>query len=648
VDTVGFDIDIGNVILGAGKWRYRDWVIAALNADMPYDQFVTEQLAGDERVDWRSAARYSAEIRAALIATGFLRTAEDDTHEPESNIPSVRFAVLHDTLEIVGSSLLGLTLQCARCHSHKFDPIPQDDYYRLMALLTPAFNPTDWRAALAYKPGVRTRTLPDVSTAEQAEIDRRNREIDRAIAELKQRAAAIRRPYEARLSDARLATVPEPIRADTRTALDTPAAKRTGIQTYLAKKLEALLKVKPEEVTAALSAADRSALRGLDEQIAAAEGRRPRSDTIQALWDVGPPPPTYLLKRGNHETPGPEVRPGFLSVLSEPADELLLEARPQAATSGRRLALARWLTRPGSPASGLLARVLINRIWAHLFGQGLVPTPDNFGRSGAPPSHPELLEWLSAELIGNGWRIKPVIKLMMTSTVYRQASRRAPAGGEDPGTSGADPALVDPGNQLLWRMRLRRLDSEAVRDTILAVSGRLDRAMGGPPIPQEAHPDGMVVVAAQGDSSPSSRSRRSVYLVARRKFPLTLLQVFDQPIIATNCTRRDSSAVPLQSLTMLNDPFVLEHARHFADRVARPAGTAPENQVDRAFRVALSRRPSPAELSACIEFLEEQEALHRAARLAPAEAARGALASLCHTLLNTSEFLYTEPGGGQP
>ena len=372
-----------------------------------------------------------------LVATGFLRTSQDYTHEPESNIPLNHFAVLHDTIEIVGSSLLGLTLNCARCHDHKFDPIPQQDYYRLMALFTPAYNPNDWRAVTPYKPGIQDRSLPGVSAAERAEIERHNAEIDGKVAELNKPLSELRRPYEQRLLEAKLAGIPEPIRADTRTAIETPADKRNEIQKYLASKFEASLKVSTDEVVAALNDEDKAMNARLVEQIAVVNSQRRSFGKIQALFDLGPPPATQLLLRGNHETPGPEVQPGFLSVLSDAGVQKgvgsLLPERPEGCfaqktpdpflhTSGRRTALAQWLTRPESPASGLLARVMVNRIWQHLLGEGLVPTPENFGSGGERPTHPELLDWLSVEFMHNGWHLKPLIKLIMTSTVYRQAS----------------------------------------------------------------------------------------------------------------------------------------------------------------------------------------------------------------------------------
>ena len=219
VDTVGYDTDATNIILSEGKWLYRDYVIRAFNADKPYKRFITEQLAGDELFDWRRAQRFTPEMREALIATGYLRTARDLTHEDVGLIPQYFFSVLHDTIEIVGTGLLGLTVNCARCHTHKFDPIPQEDYYRLMAVLTPAYNPKSWLAAIPTETKAPDRGLADVSPAERAEIERHNTEIDRRLAELRGQTSQLRKPCEDRLLEVKLASLPAPIRDDTKAAV---------------------------------------------------------------------------------------------------------------------------------------------------------------------------------------------------------------------------------------------------------------------------------------------------------------------------------------------------------------------------------------------------------------------------------------------
>lgn len=274
-DTVGFDHVPGLIITTNGKWRYRDYVIDAFNDDKPYNQFITEQIAGDEMVDWRGADHYTNEIREHLIATGYLRTARDQTHEPENNIPLSYFDVLHDTVEIVGSSLLGLTLQCARCHSHKIDPIPQEDYYRLMSIFTPAYNPDLWKPVHPYHPYIDDRSLINVSHTERTEIDRQNAQIDQHIAKLKSKIDQLHEATRQRLADEKLAGLPESLRDDVKTAIETAEDQRSEVQQTLAKQFGATLTVSDDEVTSALSDADRSAIESLEQQSKQHDGQRP-------------------------------------------------------------------------------------------------------------------------------------------------------------------------------------------------------------------------------------------------------------------------------------------------------------------------------------------------------------------------------------
>jgi hypothetical protein len=361
-DTVGFDVDANNLILSEGKYCYRDYVIDAFNHDKPYDRFVTEQLAGDELVDWRRADHFTPRIRELLIATGYLRTARDLTHEPESNIAANHFGVLHDTVAVVGNSLLGLTLGCAQCHDHKFDPVTQKDYYRLMAAFTPAYNPANWKPVFPWKQEIHDRGLPDASPAEQARIERHNGQIDREVAQLKRRLSEIRQPVKERLLQARLQALPEPIRADTRSSIALPAAKRDAVQKYLAAKFESSLRISPEQVSSALAPEQRKAVSQIAERIAGLERGRRTVGKLQALYDVGPPPSTFLLKRGNFQTPGREVEPGFPEVLCDPSRAPAATGPAAGSTSGRRKALADWLTARDSRAAALLARVMVNRI----------------------------------------------------------------------------------------------------------------------------------------------------------------------------------------------------------------------------------------------------------------------------------------------
>jgi mono/diheme cytochrome c family protein len=626
-DVNGIDTNVVTIRAGEGKWRYRDYVVRAFNQDKPYDRFLTEQIAGDEMVDWRSAKKFTPEMREFLIATGFLRNAADDTDNNELNIALIRFRVLQLTIQNVTSNVLGLTVGCAQCHTHKYDPIPQRDYYRMMAIFTPAYNPQSW-------PQSKDRFLPDVPPAEKQEIDRRNAELDKQVKPLHEQLAAIRKPYEQQLLDKKLMGIPESLRADAKAAVNTPAEKRSDLEKYLVKKLGAMLTSSIAEAESTLNVDDQTKYKAVQDQIRPIEAQRRSYEKLEALYDVGPPPPSYFLRRGNHETPIVEVQPGVLSVLTEPGrSPLIAPSAMNGQTSGRRLAFARWLTEPNTPASGLVARVVVNRIWQQLFGEGIVNPPDNFGHSGALPSHPELLDWLATEFVRTGWHIKPMIKEMMLSSAYTQSSQRTDAVQAD---------AVDPGDRLLWRMRLRRLEAEAIRDSILTASGKIDLTMGGAPEPMDYRPDGMVVVSEKDLSSPTAQFRRSLYMFQRRSFNMTMLSVFDEPVMDTNCTRRNSSAVVLQSLALLNDGFMLDQADFFAQRVAKEAGADVNRRIDFAFRVALGRYPSEKERSWSVESLNQFKDRFRGAQTAPEEANQKAVAALCHTLMNTNEFLYIE------
>jgi hypothetical protein len=537
-DTLQSDNDFGIVNVHEGMWRYRDWVVQNINGDRPFDRFLTEQLAGDELIDWRTGLPAAA--RELLIATSFLRNAIDNTNEMELNRPLDRDEVLIRTMELVGSGLLGLTLECCRCHDHKFDPIPQQDYYRLKACFTPAYNPARWRQP-------------------------RNR--------------------------------------------------------YL------VLNVEPHQlagaVVALVTGRHQPGLRLAAAAQVRAAATRLETEKFPALWEDGPPPETHVLKRGSVSNPGPAVEPGFLRVLGTSA--LSRPAHTRGATSGRRLALARWLTAPHHP---LTARLYVNRLWMHHFGRGLVATPDNFGTQGSPPSHPELLDWLAREFMDGGWTTKRLHRLLMTSTVYRQSSAVSES---------RNPQALE----LLSRMPLRRLEAEAVRDAVLATSGRLDRTVGGPPVPLDSRPDGLTTVSAKA-APPGGPQRRSLYVLARRNYPVSLLDAFDFPLMSVNCTRRTNTATPLQSLHLLNSEFVAAQAAAFADRVAAATGPDLARQVTFAFRLVLARPPSKGEINDCAEHLRTQAGHFRAAGEPTDRADRRALAGLCQMLFCTNEFLYVD------
>ena len=507
-------------------WRYRDYVVRSLNADKPYNRFVFEQLAGDELAGYEPKGDVTPQMAELLIATHFLRNAPDGTGESDGNPDEVRtdrLTVLEGNLQVLMNGLLGISIQCARCHSHKFEPISHEEYYRLQAILSPVYSPERW-----IKP--KDRVVLIGTRKEREEYRRRN-----------------------------------------------PGGK--GEPPPPLVKLAVIVETDPK------------------------------------------PLPHHLLRRGRHNAPGKVVQPGVPAALSTPGNTYRVESHPPGRTSsGRRSALARWVTSPENP---LFARVMVNRLWQHHFGVGLVSTPDNLGRSGARPSHPELLDWLAVEFVRSGWSIKSMHRLMLHSAVYRQSSAARP-----------EAVAMDSGNRLLWRYPLRRLDAEAVRDAVLAVSGELDRRLGGRYTPTRRLADGTVSV---DDKHPGAR-RRSIYLQQRRTQVATLLELFDAPSMALNCSTRTTSTVPLQALTLLNSAFSVARAKSFADRLRREAGADPERRLALAFTLACGRAPSAAERAAALKFLAAQRRLYTAAKKDP----EGAWADLCQMLLASNAFLYVE------
>jgi hypothetical protein len=550
-------------------YRYRDYVIRAFNDDRPLDRIVREQLAGDELSGYGPGVEITPALVDQLAATHYLRNGQDGTGESDGNPDEVRadkVAVLDGAVQIIGSSLLGLTLQCAKCHDHKFEPVTQKEYYELQAILAPAFNLEKW-----VKPN--DRYVEAAPRAVLAPWEAHEEEIDAEVARLKKEMA--------------------------------PGPKD--------------------------SAKDREAKqKKLDEALQKANGKRqPHPGRIAWVSDLGPEPVgTPLFLRGNPSTPGPTVGPGVPAVLTDPDNRLDVQPpRPGAKTTGRRLALARWLTRPGSRPAALLARIMANRIWQDHFGVGLVATSDNLGYTGAATAHLDLLDALASELVRSGWSAKAMHRLILNSGVWRQSSAPRPEAG-----------TIDPENRLLARFPLRRLDAETVRDTMLAVSGELDRQPFGPSVPTHRAETGEVVpVEPEG-----SGLRRSVYLQTRRTQVSSLLEVFDAPSIVTTCTRRLPATIPLQSLSLLNSEFVVARASKLAARLEDVADSSDDldGRLTRAFRLAIGRPPDDRERAASVSFLHAQPA--RYSDRPPAEAGRRAWADLCQMILASNAFLYVE------
>ena len=621
VDTIGDDTDATIAKVASGKWRYRDYVVNSFNADKPFDRFAVEQLAGDELFDWRSMERLTPEIRNLLIATTFLRSAADETLQNELNTADIRHEVLQRTMEVTVNNLLGLTIQCARCHSHKYDPLPQEDYYRLLACFTPAFDPQAW-----LQPA--KRELPDISPQQRVRLTKHNAEIDKQVAERNRQVQMLRQSYRERLFAGKLAAVPADVRSDAKRAIQTPKAKRSPAQAKLVAKFGASLAVSDADIDKSLTDVDRAQQDALRREVNQFNARRKGWGTIQAVYDIGPAPATYLLSRGNHERPSYEVKVAFPRVLNA-GRAVPLRIAPTQHSSGRRLALANWITDPNHAAAALMARVVVNRIWQKCFGRGIVTTPANFGMAGAAPTHPELLEWLVAEFMASGWSQKHVVKLIVTSRGYQQTST-------EPHTPQADP-----GNFLLWKMPLRQLESEIVRDSILTASGQLKRTFGGPPVLTTAREDGFVVVDPGRLRAPHEQHRRSLYILARRRYHESFLEAFGQPELTTNCSQRIPAAVVGQSLSLMNDTFLFEQSARFADRViAETPEKVQHAPIETAFMFAFARRPTKVESNWAQQFLDEQTKRYRQQPKTASDANQRALRHLCHMLLCSNEFLY--------
>jgi hypothetical protein len=557
-------------------WRYRDYVIDSFNSDKPYDEFVREQLAGDELAEAaiQNESTLTPEWRASLIATGFYRLHIWDD-EPD-NTASAEFDDLDDMLSTTGTAFLGLSVGCARCHDHKFDPISQADYYSLLGFLRNIDGYGQQHTGGGGRgTGKITQPLATASEASRWQSQREAR-----LKELRQRVS---------------------------------------------------------------QASGTEAKRSAEAALKQAEAETPPFDFALAVAENGPKPrSTRILLRGDVQTPGAEVSPAFPAIFAQPPPPAP-ERPTDAPSTGRRRQLAEWMSNPQNP---LTARVIANRVWQHHFGTGLVPTPDDFGFTGLPASHPELLDHLASELVRQGWHLKALHRQVMTSRAYRMSSQ----------TQSAQARRVDDSNRWVWRQNLRRLEAEAIRDSVLTISGRLNPARGGPSVfptlQAEVHNTQDSAGKGWQDSPLPEQDRRSVYLVVKRALKVPLLECFDAANGTVATGQRSRTTVAPQALTLLNDPWIQIQAAAFADRVTREAGTDRDRQIQRAFALALQRPPTAAEAKAARNLLRDQAA---AVRLDPKNdhpsglrtvpqpgAPQAALVSLCRGLLNVNEVLCSE------
>jgi Protein of unknown function (DUF1553)/Protein of unknown function (DUF1549) len=575
-------------------WKYRDFVVRSFNGNVPYDRFVQEQIAGDEL--------FPDDVDAQ-IATGYLRMWPDESNA--SIVALARQDALNDLTANAGSVFLGLSIGCAQCHDHKFDPIKQHDFYRLEAFFA-GIVPVE-KVAIGSPAALADyqRRLADWETRTQAVRE----DLFRVTSTARARAAAERRKR---------------FPAEVLAAIDKPPERRTPLERQFFFWSDRQIEVSEKQILAQMSPADRARLPKLRQQVAELEASRPkppRSAEVMAMVEVpGRIPATFLNASGSYDKPIREVRPGFLSVLYREAEPVARIAPPRDGVDGRRTALARWLTDPHNP---LVPRVIVNRIWQGHMGRGLVENANDLGTQTQPPSHPELLDWLTSEFVASGWDIKALHRLILTSAVYQQASDR-----HRKGDAPLEAAKIDGDNSLYWHANRRRLKAEELRDALLAAAGRLNEKMGGPGI----HPPlGLPQFSWRLDKSPVERDRRSVYIFAKRNLPFPMLKEFDLPDMHESCARRAETIIAPQALALFNSDFVIMCGEAFARRIATDSMSAdPSARIVGAYIVAFGRAPDRDELADAISFLRTQRDR------------RKGFADLCHTLLNANEFLFLD------
>ncbi len=594
-DTAGFELD-GYI---HDAWRYRDWVVDSFNEDKPYDQFVSQQIAADE---------LAPEDPVAQTGTGLYCVGPNrDLFPDQADIN--REESLTDYADTTSSVFLGLTAGCARCHDHKFDPISQEDYYRLRAVFAPAVKrkvALNRLGSLGY----------DVSESVR----------EWKLRELGDQIRAVQARCKDQVMSAKLSGLPE----DAQEALRIGDGKRTQRQRELATEFADKARVGDEEIRACMTTQETASLHGIEKALVkmyAGYTSKPFACGLGDSWNVAPR--TFLPGRGSN--PAREVQPGFFSVLGggevpPPAEKRETTGPiPLMPTTGRRTALAGWIANAGNP---LTARVMANRVWQFHFGRGLVATPSDFGTRGGQPTHAELLDWLASEFVSNGWSVKHLHRVIMNSAAYRQQS--------NPSKQSVD---RDPTNLLLSHFSRRRMNADEIRDSMLLVTGSLNPKRGGrpvvPPLTDEEkenltqRPDDAWVLTADD----SEHSRRSIYLIQKRTFRLPMMEVFDAPDSMLTCPRRDSSTTAPQSLTLFNGSLTMGRSRAMAAKLVeeQPGDAA---AVQTAWKKILAREPSAAESDRAIAFVKEQSG--------NAGGREAAMAELVRALVNLNEFLYVD------
>ncbi len=658
------DPEIGSDTGNGSVWRYRDWVIEALNQDMPYDEFVSMQIAGGDEKS-RRRDKYTYGMRGYIPAV-YYRLAPWSLYD---NIVSLenRQAFLDEITTTTASVFLGLTMGCARCHDHKYDPIPTKDFYRFEAFFNALkvedievpFGDGRERERAAEQIKHHTQLLEN--GPEKREFDELRKTF---LARLKDEKKAAAKDAKLTAEDLRLEMkshsrgvfshaevrkytelfedadrTKDPAETDALKAFEKRLLEKLGavyangaidpLGRFDALDFEDLRRYLPEREGKLkyFTPLERDKYYELHYQIKTIENRLRRWKPLVATVVNVPGPPTEAdiqplrrLIRGDVYRPAEAVQPGFPQAMTgnqEPA-QLEIDEFHQYPTRGWRTTLSRWLTSDENP---LTARVMVNRVWQHHFGRGLVGTPNDFGRNGERPTHPELLDWLALKFMKDGWSLKSLHRLILNSNTYLQAA-------DNPAVTDSK---ADPDNQLLWRYRRRRLDAEVIRDGILHVSGALNPEMGGPgvfpPLPSEVAEMGRAVpiggIMWEANEKNSDAARRSIYTFQRRSLPLPMMSTFDAAVANESCERRVVTTTTLQALTLMNGEFLDEQASRLSARIVQEAGPQPMAQLRRLFQLALGRMPSASETDRWSTFA-------------------GPLEAMCRIILNSNEFLYLE------
>jgi hypothetical protein len=555
-------------------WRYRDYVVNAFNSDMPYSQFVLDQLAGDEAIDGSPEG---------LIAAGFLRLGVYEYNQRDAR--GQWNDIMNEKTDVAGDVFLGMSIACARCHQHKFDPIPQQDYFRLRAF----FEPVVWRDDLVA-----------ATEAQKKEYQEKLADWEKQTESIRNEIAQLLEPYEKKKWKSTVDKFPMDIQA----CFYMPKSERTSWQDQMAYLVSRQYLEEGGGPLKGMKKEDTEKHEALVKELAKLDSLKPKPlpEAMTVTDFDGLASPTFIPDDPKRQP----IPPGFLSALSERPElpKSTAESRVRAGSSGRRTALAKWITSPDNP---LTTRVIVNRIWQQHFGQGLVATSNDFGHLGERPTHPQLLDWLTSTFIEDGWSFKKMHKRILMSATWQQSANHPDA---------ANYQSIDPAEKWLWRARVRRLQAEQIRDAMLFASGELIDERGGPSVSEE-------------------KPRRSLYLKSFRNQNDTFLHGFDVANGLQSVPVRDTTTTPTQSLLLLNGKFAIGQAEKLAKRLAdRPA--APETILQNAFRWTWGVEPSSQDMEKAMSFLQiesgEESQFIDAMKLA----------DFCHVLFNSNSFLYLE------